>query len=148
MDQLIHLIYSSNTIDSPYVHRVSITYGNNPKKHLWTYAAGTFENKSVCYNCSCNTGYSFDYYPPSFVGNHYYCESGNNQSYYEEKLYPDDFFWVEENCNELEVPCCTNRKMPWFYNVPTSDDIKLRVCSNLVLQNEGTPFDIIELYIK
>ena len=86
-----------NKIDSPYVHGVLIPSGNNPRKHLWTYAAGTFENKSVSYNCPCNTGYSFDYYPPSFVGNHYYCESGNNQSYYEEKLYADDFLWDGEN---------------------------------------------------
>ena len=55
------------------------------------------------------------------------------------------------NCNGLEVPCCTNNKMLWFYktlNSTTSDDIELRVCSNLGLPNEGTPFDIIKLKIK
>ena len=139
---------SYNTIDSPCVHGVLITSGNNTRRHLWTYAAGILENKSVSYNCPCNTGYSFDYYPPSLVGNHYYCESGNNQSYYVEKLYADDFLWVGENCNGLEVPCCTNKKMPWFHSVPTSDNIELRVCSDAGLPNEGTPLDIIELYIK
>ena len=72
---------SYNTIDSPYVHRVSITYGNNTRKHLWTYAAGIFQNILVSYDCPCNTGYISQYYPPLFVGNHYYCESGNNLSY-------------------------------------------------------------------
>ena len=139
------------TIDSPYVHGVSITYGNNARKHLWTYAAGVFENILASYDCPCNTGYSSQYYPPSFVGNSYYCESGNNQSSFEEKLYADDFLWDGENCNGLEAPCCTNNKMPWFYsalNSTTSDDIELRVCTDYGLPNEGTPLDIIELYIK
>ena len=90
MDQ-VDAFDSFNTKDSPYVHGVLITSGNITRRHLWTYAAGTLENKSVSYNCRCNTGYNFDYYPPSFVGNHYYCESDNNQSYYEKKLYADDF---------------------------------------------------------
>ena len=41
--------------------------------------------------------------------------------------------------------------MPWFYsalNSITSDDIELRVGSDYGLPNEGTPLDIIELYIK
>ena len=141
------------TIDSPYVHGVSITYGDNPRKHLWTYAAGVYENILESYDCPCNTGYNnyYNYYPPSFVGNRYYCESGNNQSFFAEKLYANDYLWDGENCNGLEAPCCTNHKMPWFYsalNSTTSDDIELRVCSDYGLPNEGTPLDIIELYIK
>ena len=142
---------SYKTIDSPYVHGVSITYGHNPRKHLWTHAAGVFENVLAIYDCPCNTGYNYASNPPSFVGNNYYCESGNNQSYYAIKLYANDFLWDEENCNGLEAPCCTNYKMPWFYSAldsTTSDDIELRVYSDAGLPNEGTPLDIIELYIK
>ena len=142
---------SYKTIDSPYVHGVSITYGHNPRKHLWTHAAGVFENVLAIYDCPCNTGYNYASNPPSFVGNNYYCESGNNQSFFAEKLYANDFLWDGENCNGLEAPCCTNHKMPWFYsalNSTTSDNIELRVCSDFGLPNEGTPLDIIELYIK
>ena len=41
--------------------------------------------------------------------------------------------------------------MPWFYrslDTHTNDDIELRVCSNTLPENEETPLDIIELYIK
>ena len=61
------------------------------------------------------------------------------------------FLWDGENCNGLEAPCCTKNKMPWFYSVlnsTSSVDIELRVCSDFGLPNEGTPLDIIELYIK
>ena len=136
------------TIDSPYVHGVSITYGNNTRNHLWTYAAGVFENILRSYDCP---DYRFDYYPPSFVGRSYYCESGNNQPSFAQKLYANDFLWDGGKCNGLEAPCCTNNKMPWFYSVlnsTSSDDIELRVCSDFGLPNEGTPLDIIELYIK
>ena len=34
-------------IDSYYVDGVSITYGTNPRKHIWTYAAGITEKKLV-----------------------------------------------------------------------------------------------------
>ena len=100
------------TIDSPYVHGVSITYGNNPRKHLWTYASGVFENISRSYNCPCNTDYRFDYYSPLFVGNSYYCGFGNNQPSFAQKLYANNFLWDGENCNGLETLCCTNHKMP------------------------------------
>ena len=36
-----------NTIDSPYVDGVSITYGSNPRKHIWTYASGGQEDRNI-----------------------------------------------------------------------------------------------------
>ena len=110
----MHFFSSYRTIDSPYVHGVSITYGDNPRKHLWTYAAGVYENILVSHDCPCNTGYKYAYYPPSFVGNRYYCESGNNQSFFAEKLYANDYLWDRENCNGLEATCCTNHKIHSF----------------------------------
>ena len=64
-------------IDSYYVCGVSITHGQNPRKRIWTYAGGLREDRSDWNGCPCNTGYSGSRnVASSFVGNHYYCESG------------------------------------------------------------------------
>ena len=64
-------------IDSYYVEGVSITYGQNPRNHIWTYACGLTEDRVDVHACPCNTGYSGGInVASSFVGNHYYCESG------------------------------------------------------------------------
>ena len=73
-----------NSINIGYVDGVSITYGL-PRTHIWTYAAGlssTFVPENERFSCPClTTGSSFrSQVPPTFVGNNYYCESGNPHS--------------------------------------------------------------------
>ena len=65
-------IASHNSIDAPYVDGVSITRGS-PRQHIWTLMAGLREG---AVNCPCNTGYS-GISVQSFIGNNYFCESGN-----------------------------------------------------------------------
>ena len=67
-------------LDSYYVYGVSITHGATPRNHIWTYAAGLSEGGSSgqSSNCPCsNPSHHSNVYPPSFVGDNYYCESGN-----------------------------------------------------------------------
>ena len=69
-------VINSFTIDEAYIEGVSITHGYNPRKHIWSYAAGSSEinRQDHCswINCPCNGGYE----PPSYyVGSNYYCES-------------------------------------------------------------------------
>ena len=90
-----------NSIDTCYVDGVSITYGKNPRHHIWTYAAGHAGNPG---RCPCETpSTSSNPPPPSFVGNDYYCEAGN------------DVLWDGKDCPGSEAPCCNNTKQPWFY---------------------------------
>ena len=143
----------SEGIDSYYVDGVSITYGQNPRTHIWTYAGGLTENHYNVYACPCNTGYSGRINVSStFISNHYYCESGLNSFFnYVGILNVNDPLWDGKNCNDLEVPCCNNTTMPWFYRVlnnTTQEDIELRVCSNRGDHNDDTPLDIIELYVR
>ena len=142
---------SNNNIDSKYVDGISITYGSNPRQHIWTYVGGWFDTRLNSAGCPCNNG-SYATPPPSFVGNDYYCESGlsvpNLHSY---RLFAEDPLWDGQNCNGLESTCCTNPNMPWFLktlNETTTDNIELRVCSYQGLPYEDVPLDIIELYIK
>ena len=141
-------------IDSHYVDGISITYGQNPRTHIWTYACGLRENMLDVSGCPCNTGYTGgNKVASSFVGNHYYCESGLDpgKQWTKKVLYPNDPLWDGKNCNSSEAFCCTNSKMPWFYQVLddiTQDNIELRVCSDAGPPNEDTPLDIIELYVR
>ena len=150
----------SNNIDSCYVDGISITYGSNPRKHIWTYACGiTSDNvptPNLC--CPCNSDNTLaPGLKPNFIGNDYYCESGippyvsGNIYRWQHVLYVNDTLWDGQQCDGNEGPCCTNPKMPWFIkalNVTTNDDIELRVCSNQGYPDEDTPLDIIELYIR
>ena len=62
-------VINNFTIDGVYVDGVSITHGRNPRKHIWSYAAGASEINRLdpCSqsNCPCNGGYK----PPNYVGN-------------------------------------------------------------------------------
>ena len=140
------------------VDGVSITHGSNPRKHIWTYAAGRRENRIDTRACPCNTGYngSLDL-NATFIGSHYYCESGVDPGIIllvsNNFLRANDPLWDGQQCDDAESTCCpANSKMPWFYSsldTQTSDDIELRVCSSRTSLNAGdAPLDITELYIK
>ena len=143
----------SKGIDSYYVDGISITYGKCPRKHIWTYASGLSEDRLDAWGCPCNTGYyGGRNVASSFVGNHYYCESGLDPGKsWTQILFANDPLWDGKNCNSSEASCCTNSKMPWFYRVlddMTQDDIELRVCDDDGVPNENTLLDIIELYVR
>ena len=135
-----------------YVDGVTITYGSNPRKHIWTFACGIGETDPTGYLlCPCNTG-SYSTTSPSFVGNDNYCESGlpAGQSW-QSVLYSNDPLWDGQQCDGNEGPCCTNPKMPWFIkalNETTTENIELRMCGSENPSDEDTPLDIIELYIR
>ena len=72
------VFYSLNVgINSYHVDGISITYGHYPHTHIWTYAGGLREDRLEIHDNLCNIGYSGGKdVASSFVGNHYYCESG------------------------------------------------------------------------
>ena len=139
--------HSSQTINGPYVEGVSITRGS-PRSHIWTLAAGRSETGTNA-DCPCATGSSN--VPPSFVGNNYYCESGNTlSSTIDYNLYANDPLWDGQRCS-AEGTCCSGRRSPpWFVvNLPspTTDNIEVRICSDFNTE-EDTPIQLLELYIQ
>ena len=124
-----------NSIDTGYVDGVSITYGR-PRTHIWTYAAGVSEQLLVSneiFSCPCLVAGSFftPQTPPSFVGNNYYCESGNPSSTFQHTdvlRYTSDPLWDGQQC---EGQCCSNGRTPPWFSVtlanPTTDDIEVRI---------------------
>ena len=82
---------SMSSLDSVYVEGVSITTGS-PRKHVWTYAVGLSDDHNYpSDNCPCATVPSPS--PPAFVGNDYYCESGDVGSFEFSPYYLTDPLW-------------------------------------------------------
>uniref|UniRef100_A0A1X7SVC7 Fibrinogen C-terminal domain-containing protein n=1 Tax=Amphimedon queenslandica TaxID=400682 RepID=A0A1X7SVC7_AMPQE len=141
-----------NNINSYYVNGVSITRGS-PRQHVWTLANGlmTTYNNNPQYLCPCSTGSNETF--PSFVGNHYFCESGYNSSGYSQILYTSDPLWDGQGCGSLESPCCNVTGIPWFHrdygSNTTTDYIELRVCGGgHAMHDEDTPVSFYEIYVK
>ena len=137
-------------IDSIFLDGVSITYGNSPRKHIWAYASGFNLNDFPAYMCPCNSNVNTK--APAFVGNDYYCETGNNIQWTFKlyALYTNDPLWDGQQCVGTEAPCCTHSNMPWFIkalNETTTEDIELRVCGDFYYPNEDVPIEVIELFV-
>ena len=138
-------------LDSYYVYGVSITHGT-PRNHIWTYAAGVSEGRYSDQrdNCPCsNPGHPDNALPPSFVGDNYYCESGNpDNTFVYGRIYTEDRLWDGQQC---EGQCCSNGKYPPWFSVeltnPTTDDIEVRICSGEGSQDE-TLVQLLEIYIQ
>ena len=128
-----------------YVDGVTITFNSSTNNHIWTYASGVSESSTSRHNCPCNQGSAAQ--SPPFVGDDYYCESSTAST---KSLYPSDPLWDGQQCDELEVPCCTHPNMPWFIKtlgVTTTEDIELSVCGNELPTAEDTPLELVELFV-
>ena len=135
-------------IDTAYMDGVSITYGN-PHKHIWSYAGGVTESSSdhSTSNCPCSTASGRS--PPSFIGNKYYCESGNPTDTVDLIVYTDDKLWDGQEC---EGTCCSGTKTPPWFSVhlsdSTTDSIEVRICGDEGTDNENTPIELLEIYVQ
>ncbi len=144
----------SRGIESYYVCGISLTHGQSPRNHIWTFAGAVNEgsqfSRSVCPCSNSRVGYRGTV--PSFVGNDYFCDSGIRGSgvFVNGQFYPDDPLWDGEGCGSSST-CCQFNNPPWFCKQlpqPTTDDIELRICDNENTANDDSPFEIIELLVN
>ena len=140
-----------DSIDDTYVHGVSITHGENPRKHIWTFTAAIDEMRANSHTCPCTrTDLTYRGTVPTFIGNDYFCDTGSRQHYQLGTFYHEDPLWDGEGCGP-NSSCCEFNSPPWFCKHlphPTTDDIEVRVCSNAGVDNEDTPLEQVELYIQ
>ncbi len=138
------------TIDSTYVDGISLTHNRNPRKHIWTFAAAIDEVRSDSNVCPCTkTVSSYTGFVPQFVGNDYFCDTGNRY-HYTDQFFTNDPLWDGDGCGGSST-CCQFNNPPWFCKQlpqPTTDDIELRLCGNQNYQNEDTAIEIIELFVQ
>ena len=151
-----------NSVDSPrlgledaYVGGVSVTHGTaGSRQHVWTFAAVLYETdpnfvhtRNVC-PCT-NTNINWSYQIPSFIGNSYFCESGNpGPGYNVNKVFTDDPLWDGDGCG-LTSTCCQLNNPPWFCTTlpqPTTDDIELRICGAEAKSNEDIYVQLVDVY--
>ena len=142
-------LHSSN-IDTYYLEGISITRGS-PRQHVWTLISGNNELSSS--SCPCNNGSTVSV--QSFIGNNYFCESGNPSGSGSQILYTSDPLWDGQGCGSLESPCCNVTGIPWFHrdygSNTTTDYIELRVCGDYHANNvsgEDSPVSYYEIYVK
>ena len=61
------------SINSHYVDGISLTHGQNPRKHIWTFVAALDEvGTHPSYNCPCTNVHITSPQPPTFIGNDYF----------------------------------------------------------------------------
>ena len=87
-----------NSIDSPYVDGVSITHGaSGSRQHVWTFAASYGPGF-----CPCSYGQSI----PTFVGQDYFCETGNDDNVLMyKKWFINDPLWDGQDCGGYSSAC-------------------------------------------
>ena len=149
---------AGRSIDTYYMDGVSVTY-DSPRQHIWSFVGGVDErgsSGSTHYSgsiCPCVTGSTDRSHIPSFVGQNYFCESGITQ--WDGRTFvffgPNgDPLWDGQGCGPTSS-CCTFNSPPWFnvqLSSPTTDDIEVRICGDETNQNEDTPIQLMELYVK
>ena len=137
------------SINDHYIDGVSITRGN-PRQHLWSFIGALYERSKFLGHrstCPCSNAQN----TPPFVGDHYYCESGNPRNYRTYEFFTEDVLWDGKQCGGLETDCCDVPGLPWFHRIleeRTNDDIELRICGNSNIANEDTPVGSYEIYVK
>ena len=139
------------TIDSQYVDGISLTHGQCPRKHIWTFAAALHEYNSHRDNvCPCtNIRNNPSPAVPPFVGQDYFCDTGS-ENYFQNIFYPNDPLWDGAGCGQFST-CCSFNSPPWFLkelSPSTSDDIEMRLCRDESRNNEDILFEVLELYVQ
>ena len=137
------------SIDAAYVNGISITLGS-PRKHVWTYTAGLSDDHDDNGNNNCPCATHPGPPSPTFVGNNYYCESGNVGYRELDYYYLNDALWDGSGCGTGNG-CCAKIGMPWFYRklpVYEDDDFEVRICKENVHQDEDIAIEQIEIYIR
>ena len=143
-------------LEGDYIDGISLTHGAaGSRQHIWTFANALYE-ASTSHNplrvCACtDTNSNWPYQIPSFIGNNYFCETGNpGPGFLFTEIYQDDPLWDGEGCDPSST-CCQLNNPPWFCTTlpqPTTDDIELRICADEPTSNEDTLVQVVDIYVK
>ena len=147
-----------NSINNTYVFGVSLTHGQSPREHIWTFIGASDETSSdPTFKCPCiNTNINPPPTVPSFIGNDYFCDTAFEIDYSSvpnfHLVHISDPLWDGEGCGSTNT-CCNDpqRKVnpPWFAKTlssPTCDNIEMRLCRPAT--DGSTPFEIVEFYVQ
>ena len=136
-----------NTTASRYAHGMLVTRGT-ARHHIWTFAIGGSKDYNYTnLNCPCAL------YPgpsaPSFVGESYFCESGDVGTGQKSQWFLDDPLWDSQGCPAGST--CCSRGGPWFStsaDQEVNDDIEVRICFNAPSTIDDLGLQQLEIYIN
>jgi hypothetical protein len=111
------------SIEGYYLDGLSLTYGQSPRKHVWSFASAGVPGSSR-HTCPDYNGAA----PPSFVGEDYFCASGDEPEFTSDGQNPLLF------CKDL--------------GESTMADLELRLCTSASETDEMVGFDKIDIYIQ
>ena len=149
-------LLTQRSVNDIYIDGVSLTHGGSGSRHhIWSFVSAIYEqdtNYRRDWNCACtNTGNNWPHTIPSFVGNDYFCDTGNpGPGFDRSAYYTDDPLWDGQGCGPTN-DCCELNNPPWFCKkLPesTSDDIELRICSDQPRNNEDTVISLVEIHVQ
>ena len=140
--------HASTTPDSFYADGLSVTYGN-PRNHIWSFVATWSKDypQLIFTRCPCASFPGPP--PPTFVGDNYFCESGNS-GIFENQWYLDDPLWDSQGCAKENSTTCCDRDGPWFTTTlseEATDDIEVRACFDSAAQDEDIGLEQLEILI-
>ena len=158
-NSLAAFYWHSRGINRDYVFGVSLTHGQSPRQHIWTFAGALDETaSSYRHKCPC-VNPNLDPTPtlPDFIGNDYFCDTAFETRWITVPNYwsiqVSDPLWDGEGCGPTST-CCHDQQRnvnpPWFVKTlssPTSDDIEMRLCSPDG-SSYTSPIEIVELYVQ
>ena len=142
------LVTRNRTLEQIYLDGVSITHGSaGSRQHVWSFvsALGDVFASRPEFSCSCSSSSNWPY-STSFVGNDYFCDTGNHASVYSNGPFPDDPLWDGAGPSST---CCTFNNPPWFCKTlpqPTTDDLEVRICDEDAFRD--TPIQLMEIYVQ
>ena len=140
---------SGYSINETYIDGVSLTHGNNgSRQHIWSFVSAGGEVISSHYICACSSSNPWPY-STSFVGDDYFCDSGNHASTRSSTtFYNGDPLWDGQGCGPSSA-CCQFNNPPWFCKTlpqSTTDDLEVRICKTA--SDEDIPIQLVELYVQ
>ena len=149
-------IHSTHSLESTYIDGVSLTHGAaGSRQHIWSFVSAfseTCPDNNPRINCRCtNNNVNWPYQIPSFIGNNYFCDTGNpGPGFSLTAVYSDDPLWDGQGCGPTST-CCELNNPPWFCTTlpqPTRDNIELRICSDgNRFNDEDVLVSLIDLHI-
>ena len=143
------LVFSSH-IDEPYVDGVSLTHGSmGSHQHIWSFACaigeeGPFRTYWLC-ACSNSNNWPHSTY---FVGNDYFCDSGNHVNYIPGIFHHNNPLWDGQGCGPSST-CCQFNNPPWYCKTflnSTFNNLEVRICNSG--NTDDTPIQLLELYVQ
>lgn len=144
-------ILSNAGLNGLYVSGLSITQGTgDERRHLWSLAAGLSEDGlEGLFTCPCigNASAAEQLQPiPSFVGEHYFCESGFVEVQ-EMRIAWEDPLWDGSGCKKAGNKCCDRHS--WFYRQVNASaaDIEVRWCSQFLESLANVFTDQLEIWV-